>query len=109
MQINLSPFLNALKIRLNEYKERNGFTYFKEFDTYATEGSKFFKVFRVEVDFKESAQNRSIVAFVDKQTGDIFKPASFNAPAKHSRGNTGSPSCGMEAIDASGHVIYLRG
>ena len=29
----------------------------------------------------------SVWAFVDKETGDILKPATFNAPAKHARGN----------------------
>ena len=49
MQINISPFLNALKLRLNEYKERNGFTYFHSFGVSATEGGKYFKVFRHEL------------------------------------------------------------
>ena len=110
MQINISPFLNALKIRLNEYKTAMGFTYFHFFDVSASEGGKYFKVFRHELreDGTEQGQ-RNLVCFINKENGDIFKPASFAAPAKHSRGNANSPLFGMEAIDASGHVIYLRG
>ena len=110
MQINISPFLNALKARLNEYKERMGFIYFHSFDVSATEGGKYFKVFRHEMNEKGVEQGqRSLVCFINKETGDIYKPASFAAPAKHSRGNANSPSFGMEAVDSSGHIIYLRG
>jgi len=31
--------------------------------------------------------SRSVHSFVDKTTGDIYKAASWNAPAKHARGN----------------------
>src|SRR5438105_4247098 len=40
-------------------------------------GSKFIKVVR----------GNSIHCFVDKKTGDVFKAASFRAPAKGARGN----------------------
>ena len=32
-------------------------------------------------------RDRSAFAFVDKKTGDVLKPASWSAPAKHARGN----------------------
>ena len=107
--MNISPFLNGLKQRLADYKTRNGFTYFDHFEVAATEGKKYFKVFRCEV-FADGKQNHnSIVAFVDKLTGEIFKPATFSAPAKWARGNINSEFHGMEAIDESGFVKYLRG
>ena len=31
--------------------------------------------------------NSSVWAFIDRTTGDVLKPASWNAPAKHARGN----------------------
>ena len=31
------------------------------------------------------SQSRSVHAFVDKKTGEVYKPASFKAPAKHVR------------------------
>ncbi len=53
---------------------------------------------------------RSVVAFVRKDTGEIFKPAGWSKPAKHARGNINSDQNGMEAVSASGtHIIYLRG
>ena len=33
------------------------------------------------------AGSRSVHAFVDKKTGEVYKPASFKAPAKHVRFN----------------------
>jgi len=50
----------------------------------------------------------SIAAFVDLETGDIFKSASWRAPAKHKRGNVFSNQNGAEALGPDGYVIYLR-
>jgi hypothetical protein len=105
--MNISPFIQALENRLNEYKTKMGYTYFDSYSVLATEGKKFFKVYKAEI--KSGTQNqRNLVCFIDKATGDIFKPASFSAPAKHARGNVLSPQNGMEAIDSDGFVIYLR-
>lgn len=48
----------------------------------------------------------SVAAFVDRETGDVYKPASWSAPAKHARGNVAN-AYGVDAIDASGFVKYL--
>ena len=45
----------------------------------------------------------SVYAFVDKTNGDILKPASWNAPAKHARGNLykddyGFGCCGVYSV-----------
>lgn len=109
--MNISPFLNKLKDRLNSWKTGCGYTHFKEYDVVATEGRKFFKVYRKEIPNdgeKPHIQAESIVAFVDKITGDIFKPATYAAPAKWARGNVNSSENGMEAIDSAGFVKYLK-
>ena len=41
----------------------------------------------IKIHDTENGQKRSIHAFIDKQTGDLFKPAGVNAPAKGVRGN----------------------
>jgi len=46
-------------------------------------GRRYYKVVREEA----SGAGKSVVAFVDKETGDIYKAANWKAPAKHSRGN----------------------
>lgn len=45
-------------------------------------GKRYAKVFAVDTSF-----SRSVVAFVDMATGDIYKPASWKGPAKGVRGN----------------------
>ena len=105
----INNFAQALTVRLNEYKERMGYTYFQRFDTVVEMGKRYAKVFAIEIAAEgRHHSSRRIVAFVDIATGDIFKPASFKAPAKHARGNVNSPTFGMEAINESGHFIYLR-
>jgi hypothetical protein len=104
----MQNFITKLTERLNEYKNRNNYSYFDKYTVGITKGSKFSKVFRQEVT-NEKIVNSSIICFVNNETGEIFKPASFATPAKHARGNVNSPESGMEAINDSGFVHYLRG
>ena len=50
-------------------------------------GRKYFKVIRVEDEYKGNDEHRCVEAFIDRQTGDIFKPASWSRPAKGARFN----------------------
>ena len=51
-------------------------------------GKKYIKVFNLQYD---TFQNRneykagSVTAFIDRKTGEVYKPASWKAPAKHVR------------------------
>ena len=52
------------------------------------EGKKYYKIVQVEYDtFQDRNEYRdsSVHSFVDKNTGDVYKPASWKAPAKHVR------------------------
>ena len=59
------------------FKVKSGKKYYKivqqQFETW--EGSKYYGKYR----------DASVHAFVDKKTGQVFKPASWQAPAKHVR------------------------
>lgn len=66
------------------------------------EGKKYFKVATT----RDGVTPMSAYAFIDKSTGDLFKPASWNAPAKHARGNIKDES-GLAACGRYG-VAYLR-
>ena len=51
-------------------------------------GKKFIKVFNLQFDtFRDRNEYRagSVTAFIDKNTGEVYKPASWKAPAKHVR------------------------
>ena len=51
-------------------------------------GKKYYKIVQMEFDtFQNRNEYRegSVHAFVDKQTGQVYKPASWAAPAKHVR------------------------
>lgn len=64
-----------IEIITNDYNKQYSFSHF-EF----TEGNKFYKIIKVD-------NQRSVHAFVDKITGDLFKPSGWNAPAKGARFN----------------------
>ena len=55
-------------------------------------GKKFIKVFNLQYEEPNEYYNRkggyragSVTAFIDKNTGEVYKPASWTAPAKHVR------------------------
>ena len=57
-----------------------------------TVGKKYIKVFNLQYEAPCEYYNRkggyrqgSVVAFVDRSTGEVYKPASWRAPAKHVR------------------------
>lgn len=49
----------------------------------------------------------SAYAFIDKKTGDIYKPATWKAPAKHARGNIYAEDGGLKCAGPYG-IAYLR-
>ena len=52
------------------------------------EGKKYYKVVREEYDERNDRwRDTTVHAFVDKKTGEVYKPASWKAPAKHVRFN----------------------
>ena len=96
--------INSLKRNIDEnrmpenhfyYKEQldaieNGTANLYKFD-YSV-GKKFIKVFNLQYEAPCEYYNRkggyragSVTAFIDKQTGEVYKPASWKAPAKHVR------------------------
>ena len=50
------------------------------------EGKKYLKVVREEYDERNDRwRDTTVHAFVDRKTGEVYKPASWKAPAKHVR------------------------
>ena len=69
-------------------------------------GSKYHKIFMC-IDGKRS----SIHCFIDKKTGEVYKPASIKAPAKHVRYNLllieSREEC-LKRADWAGGYLYMR-
>jgi hypothetical protein len=56
---------------------------------------------------KSGPSHSSVWGFVDKTTGEIYKPATWRAPAKHARGNVADPVTYQNYQWTGPH--YLRG
>jgi len=56
---------------------------------------------------KDQERHSRIYAFVEIATGDVFKPATWRAPAKHARGNIYEPETTANYMTAHGPV-YLK-
>ena len=79
-------------------------------------GRKYFKVIKVEEAFTSKngvkhPSHTSVEAFIDRQTGDVFKPASYKKPAKGARFNLiDQISCQLlfQHIDPFGGHLYAN-
>ena len=82
IQLNVRKYtLMLCDALLDNFKRRNnGGT--SDYKFYVESGRKYLRVI-----METEAGSRSIHAFVDKKTGDVYKPASFKAPAKGIRFN----------------------
>ena len=73
-------------------------------------GRKYHKIIMV-VPNEGRIPSRSVHAFVDKKTGEVYKPASFKAPAKHVRFNLlliKDREWLLENADWAGGYLYKR-
>ena len=78
------------------------------------EGKKYIKVVREEYDEREDRwRDTTVHSFVDKNTGDVYKAASWKAPAKHVRFSFQKPEdirflLTPSNVDWAGGYLYLR-
>ena len=73
-------------------------------------GRKYHKII-MEVPNHNRPPSRSVHAFVDKKTGEVYKAASFKAPAKHVRFNLlliKDREWLLENADWAGGYLYMR-
>lgn len=83
--------------------------HFKTVLTY-DEGRRYMRVWSKQVHRTEARPDQSrgsAWCFVDKTTGDVLKPASVKAPAKHARGNVFDASNGLGKCGEYGPA-YLK-
>ncbi len=78
------------------------------------EGDRFMEKLDVEYGRKYAKiiivlpNQRSVYAFVEIKSGDIYKSASWKAPAKHVRGNINDPNGSWGAACGQWGIRYLR-
>ena len=90
---------NVYKLReylIANYNERG---YNSELEVTINKGRKYWKVIT----------DNSVNCFVDVNNGDVYKPASWNKPAKHVRYNllTNPQDC-FNKCDWAGGYLYIR-
>ena len=91
---------DALLLDIERQHPNSGYKFYIE------SGRKYHKLI-----METNGGSRSVHAFVDKKTGDVFKPASFKAPAKIVRYNLlrieSREQC-FERADWAGGYLYVR-
>jgi len=66
-----------------------------------SQGTRYIKISRI------GPKVNSVWAFVDRTNGNVLKPATWRAPAKHARGNIFDANGGMASMSSYGPA-YLR-
>ena len=112
VQLNIVKYSLMLCDALQQdYQKRNyGYRAGLPYSNYSyelnSEGRKYHKIYMCI-----NGKRDSIHAFIDKKTGDVFKPASTKAPAKGARYNllsiTSREDC-LARADWAGGYLYLR-
>ena len=79
---------------------------YSSIDYDVTTGAKYYKIHHID-----SGGGRSVHAFISRQTGAVYKPASWKAPAKHARYNllddVSFQDC-LARADWAGGYLYMR-
>ena len=74
-------------------------------------GRKYWKVKQVDYDANGEEFSGGVHAFVDRNSGNVYKPASWKSPAKHIRYNllddNSFDNC-ISRADWSGGYLYIR-
>lgn len=99
-------FVKGAQVKINDYYKKS-FPNLKPDILIISKGKRYIKIIQKGV----TGSNKSVWAFIDAKEGntfgDILKPASWNAPAKHSRGNVFDGSWGVNSVGPYGPA-YLR-
>ena len=104
-------YCNKLVLAMKQWHADNGMPAKWETKYIYETGRKYFKVIRVEDEYKSNDEHRCVEAFIDRQTGDIFKPASWSRPAKGARFNLLDQDSLFELfenLDPFGGHLYKR-
>lgn len=107
MMTKIEKFAKLMEIKNNTRLSVHSYRY----EMVVEVGRKYAKIVRTERNTDTGMLNeysRSVAAFVDMKTGDIYKPANWKSPAKGIRGNV-NINDGADSLDHHGFVRYARG
>ena len=115
IQLNIRKYTLMLCDALEmNFKQRNhGIVAGREAPEYKfviESGRKYHKII-MEVPNTNRPPSRSVHAFIDMKTGEVYKPASFKAPAKHVRFNLciiSDREWLLENADWAGGYLYMK-
>jgi len=95
---------------MREYQNQSGSRYIHAIDYEIETGKKYHKIMMIDHPGTDR-QGRSVHAFVSRQTGAVFKPASWRGPAKIARYNLLDDISYQQCLDRAdwcGAYLYLR-
>lgn len=95
---------------MSRYPNQSGSNYTHAIDYQVETGKKYYKIMMVDHP-RTPNEGRSVHAFIDKQTGAVYKPASWRGPAKIARYNLlddiSYERC-IQNADWCGSYLYIR-
>jgi hypothetical protein len=117
-QTALDTFISGAQKKIDDDWTRRNFTHAMSPILKAFPGSRYVRIERLDRTKEGVASNAgSVYAFIDitggtvakipSQPGDIYKAASFSAPAKNKRGSIFDPDNGINCATPYG-IVYLR-
>ena len=93
----LEAFKDGVQKLQDDYIKTMDYTHLHGTKVTSEDALKFTKVF-----INEPGGNKRIYCFIDRNNGDILKPATFSAPAKGARGNIFDADHGMKRMGPHG-------
>jgi|13_taG_2_1085334.scaffolds.fasta_scaffold23601_1 hypothetical protein len=100
----IETFASLAEARYADYWEASGYTFEAAPSIVVKPGRKYAKL----VLERPNGNGGSVFAFVDRETGLVYKPAGWSAPAKHARGDVNSAEFGLEALSPAGSMPSVR-
>jgi len=118
MTTQLSQHIEVLEARIDCLIDKLFASYVKQYGDGGitfdiVKGTKYYKL--IQRDVKRSAidgkTGACVLAFIDRQTGSVYKPASFKSPAKYVRYNlmddVSFATC-IQNADWAGFYLYIK-
>lgn len=106
VQFQLEALLEVLNDEWKVTALENGHTFCHQL-TYAA-GNRYYKIIANYGPGGDGHNQRSVYMFVDKKTGECYKPASWHAPAKGVRYQLADLVENPEKCDPYGSFLYVR-